>query len=127
MIDAPDQPYRPDHANDDIRRARHDDELRMDAELAESSAGGDRITLFAFAVAVVLGAVFYELNLPPTKQAGASSTAQHTQSSPPVAPPGMRDLTPRANTEKGVTTGATPVRLQTPPAKNPPANNTPGR
>ena len=48
----------------------------------------------------------------------------------------MRDVTPRANTEQGTTTGAAPARPQTPPAPaatemnraaNPPANNAPAK
>ena len=91
--------------------------------------------MFAIAIAVVLGAVFYGLNNTSINQAGTSSTAQNTQqSSPPAAPPGMRDVTPRANTDQGMTTGAAPTRPQTPPATaptemnkpaNPPADNAP--
>ena len=51
---------------------------------------------------VVLGAVFYGLNNSSINQAGTSSTAQNTsRRSPPAAPPGMRDVTPRANTAPG--------------------------
>jgi hypothetical protein len=53
-------------------------------------------------------------------QAGTSSTTENAQNapqkSPPGAPPGMRDVTPRANTEQGTTTGAAPARPQPPPA-----------
>jgi hypothetical protein len=66
---------------------------------------------------VVLGAGFYGLNNSTINQAGTTppaATAQNTQSSPPAAPPGMRDVTPRPNTELGVTTGAAPARPQTP-------------
>jgi hypothetical protein len=130
-----DDPYRSNLTDDDIRRqARVDSELQPDPELAEGPASGGRIALFAVAIALVLGAVFYGLNSSTINQAGtSSSTAQNTpQSSPPAAPPGMRDVTPRANTDQGVTTGAAPARPQTPPASapaemnrsaNPPANN----
>ena len=67
--------------------------------------------MFAVAIALVLGAVFYGLNNSSINQAGtSSSTAQNTpQTSPPTAPPGMRDVTPRANnTQPGTTTGAAP-------------------
>jgi hypothetical protein len=56
-------------------------------------------------------------------QAGTSSTTENAQNaqnapqkSPPGAPPGMRDETPRANTGQGTTTGAAPARPQPPPA-----------
>ena len=50
----------------------------------------------------------------------------------------MRDVTPRANTDQGVTTGAAPARPQTPPATaptgtdvnrsgNPPATDAPAK
>ena len=73
--------------------------------------------MFAVAIAVVLGAVFYGLNNSSINQAGTSAPTQtaQTQPSPPAAPPGMRDVTPHANTEPGVTTGAAPT-IRTPPA-----------
>jgi hypothetical protein len=129
----PDDLYRPNRAraDDEYRRAAHlDTELQPDPELAEGPAGTGRIALFAIAVAVVLGVVFYGLNNSTINHAGTSSTAQNkTQSSPPAA-------APRANTDQGTTTGAAPTRPQTPPATaptqmnrpvNPPADNAPGK
>ena len=139
---SPDDPYRTDPAGDELRRAeRLDNELQMDPELAEGSASGGKIAMFAVAVAVVLGVVFFSLNHSTINQAGTtptSSTAQNTPSSPPAAPPGMRDVTPRANTDQGVTTGAAPARPQTPPSSaptgedlnrtaNPPTGSAPGK
>jgi len=128
----PDDLYRSNLADDEYRRqARLDNELQPDPALAEGPASGTKVAMFAIAIAVVLGAVFYGLNNSTINQAGTSSTAQNTaQSSPRAAPPGMRDLTPRANTDQGTTTGAAPARPQTPPATapaemNPPANNAP--
>ena len=124
----PDDPYRPNLADNEMnRQARLDDELQPDPELAEGPASGAKVAMFAVAIALVLGAVFYGLNNSSINQAGTSSTAQNTtQSAPRAAPPGMRDVTPRANTEPGTTTGAAPARPQTPPAPaNPPADNAP--
>src|ERR1700737_1366296 len=117
----PDDPYRSNLADDEYRRqARLDNELQPDPELAEGPASGAKVPMFAIAIAVVLGAVFYGLNNTSINQAGTSSTAQNTtQSSPPVAPPGMRDVTPRANTDQGMTTGAAPARPQAPPSSAP--------
>jgi hypothetical protein len=145
----PDDPYRgsdPSRASDPTgsnpadepyrRAARLDNELQADPELAEGPASGGRIALAAIAIAVVLGAVFYGLNNTSVHQAGTSSTAQNTPSSPPTAPPGMRDVTPRANTDQGVTTGQAPAQPQMPPPTapaqmnrpgNPPANNAPAK
>lgn len=117
----PNDPYRSDLADDNIRRqARLDSELQPDPELAEGRASGGKVAMFAVAIAVALGAVFYGLNNSSINHAGTSSTAQNTtQSSPPAAPPGMRDVTPRANTDQGMTTGAAPARPQTPPSSAP--------
>jgi cell division septation protein DedD len=109
----PDDPYRPNPADDEYRRAaRLDNELQPDAELAEGPASGARVAMFAIAIAVVLGAVFYGLNNSTINQAGTSSTAQNaSQSTAPAAP--------RANTDQGTTTGAAPARPQAPPSSAP--------
>jgi hypothetical protein len=139
----PNDPYRPNLAGDDLRNpARLDNELQPDPELAEGRASGGRVAMFAIAIAVVLGVVFYGLNNSSINQAGTSSIAQkaaptstaQNNTQPPAAPPGMRDVTPRGNTPQGVTTGAAPAHPQTPAsaptgqdanrAGNPPTNNT---
>jgi hypothetical protein len=109
-------PYRSNFPDDEYRRAeRLDNELQPDPELGEGRASGAKIAMFAVAIAVVLGAVFYGLNNTSVNQAGTSSTAQNTtQTSPPSAPPGMRDVSPRPNTQPGTTTGAAPARPQSP-------------
>src|SRR3982074_2435474 len=105
---SPDDPYRSNRADDEYRRAAR---RKRDSQPAPGRAGGPasgaKVAMFALAIAVVLGAVFYGLNNSSIKQAGTSSTAQNTtQTSPPSAPPGMRDVTPRTNTDQGMTTGA---------------------
>ncbi|MCA1512282.1 hypothetical protein [Bradyrhizobium sp. NBAIM01] len=117
----PNDPYRPNLADDEYSRAaRRDADLQADPELGEGPASSGKIALFAVAVALVLGAVFYGLNNSSTTNEAsntpASQTAQ-TQPTNPAAPPGMRDVTPRSNTEPGVTTGAAPNR----PSSNTPA------
>jgi hypothetical protein len=133
----PNDPYRQNHTDDEIRNAAAlDNDLQPDYELAEGRASGGRIALFAVAIAIVLGAVFYGLNNTSINSTG-SNTAQTTpanqntaQTSAPPVPPGVRDVTPHNNTQPGVTTGASPAQPQQPagaanrPA-NPPANNTP--
>jgi hypothetical protein len=118
---APNDPYRSPLTGDNVRRpARLDNELQPDPELAEGAASGGRIAMFAVAIAVILGAVFYGLNNSSVHQAGTSPTAQNTaQDSPPAAPPGMRDVTPRSNTQPGTTTGAAPAKPQAPPPTAP--------
>jgi hypothetical protein len=113
---SPDDPYLSNRADDKYRRAAElDNELQPDPELAEGPASSGRIAMFALAIALVLGAVFYGLNNSTLNHAGTSSTAQNTQSSPPATPSGN-------NNGQGVTTGAAPARPQ-----NPPANSAPGK
>jgi hypothetical protein len=123
----PDDPYRSKLPDDEYRRAgRLDNELRPDPELelqpdpelAEGPASGAKVTMFAVAIAIVLGAIFYGLNNTTINQAGTSSTAQNSSQTSP-APPGMRDVTPRPNTDSGMTTGAAPARPLSPPASAP--------
>jgi hypothetical protein len=126
----PNDPYNRDRLNNPISpdpytaemrsRPRFEEDLQVDPELAEGPASNTRIALFAVGIAVVLGLVFYGLNNSSTNQqnaatAPAPATAQNTNSSPPPAPPGMRDVTPRApNSEPGTTTGAAPANPQAP-------------
>ena len=127
----PDDPYRSNPTESNLtdgeirRQARLESELQADPELAEGPASGAKVAMFALAIAVVLGAVFYGLNNSTVNQAGTSpttSTAQNTErTSPPAAPTGMRDVTPRSNMEPGTTTGAAPARPQA-PAPAPEAN-----
>jgi uncharacterized protein HemX len=124
----PNDPYRANLTDDDVRRQAHrENELPPDPELAEGSAGGASVAMFAVAIAIILGAIFYGLNNTSTKQGGTSSTAQN---SPQTSSP----ATPRANTDPGMTTGTAPAQPQPPrstaPAEmnrpgNPPADNAP--
>ncbi|RXH21861.1 MULTISPECIES: hypothetical protein [Bradyrhizobium] len=110
----PNDPYRPNLADDEyLRAARRDADLQADPELGEGPASSGKIALFAVAIALVLGAVFYGLNnTSTTNQASNPPTSQTAQTQPtnPAAPPGMRDVTPRTNTGPGVTTGAAPSK-----------------
>ncbi|SDJ94620.1 MULTISPECIES: hypothetical protein [Bradyrhizobium] len=121
----PNDPYRASLSDDEIRRQARlnslDNDLQLDPELAEGPASGGKIAMYAIAAAVVLGAVFYGLNNSSVNRAGTSPTTQTAQTQPatPAAPPGMRDVTPKANSETGMTTGAAPSRPSTPVA---PAN-----
>jgi hypothetical protein len=121
----PNDPYDPNRLNladDEFNRsARLDNDLQPDPELSEGPASGGRIALAAVAIAVILGVVFYGLNNTSINQAGTSAPTQtaQTQPSPPAAPPGMRDVTPHANTQPGVTTGSVPSHPQGAPASGP--------
>lgn len=140
----PNDPYRASLTDDEIRRQARlnslDNEIQPEPEFAEGSPSGTKVAMFAIAVAVVLGAVFYGLNNSNVNQAGTeppARTAQTQPANPPAAPPGMRDVTPRTNSEPGMTTGAAPPRSTTPPpapansdlnkSADPPADNMPAK
>ena len=129
----PNDPYRSSLSEDEIRRQARlnslDNEIQPDPELAEGPASGAKIAMFAVAIALVMGALFYGLNNTSVNQAGttpASQTAQTQPSTPPAAPPGMRDVTPRSNMAPGTTTGAAPARPAN-PAPAAPADNAPAK
>ena len=133
----PNDPYRANLTDDEIRRQARlnslDNEIQADPELTEGPAGGAKIAMFAVAIAVVMGALFYGLNNTTVNQAGTTPTSQTAQTEPatPAAPPGMRDVTPGRNTEPGsmtngqpgMTTGAAPSR----PAPAAPVGDTPAK
>jgi hypothetical protein len=135
----PNDPYRAGLSDEEIRHQARlnslDNELQADPSLAEDSPSGAKVAMFAVAIAVVLGALFYGLNNTTVNQAGTSPTNQTAQTQPanPAAPPGMRDVTPRTNSQPGTTTGAATSRPTPPPpastdmnkATTPPADNAP--
>jgi hypothetical protein len=123
----PNDPYRSGLSDDDFGRQAHlDDELRFDPE-APAQISGARVALFAVAIALVLGAVFYGLNntsvhqaqTPPPAQTAQSQSQQSQPQSPLQAPPGMRDVTPHNNTnaDPGVTTGQASSQAPTAPPR----------
>jgi hypothetical protein len=121
----PNDPYRAGLSEEEIRHQARlnslDNELQADPALSEGPPSGTKVAMFAVAIAVVLGALFYGLNNTTVNQAGTTppnQTAQQTQPANPAAPPGMRDVTPRTNTDPGTTTGAATNR-PTPPSQNP--------
>ena len=136
----PNDPYRAGMSEEEMRHQARlnsmDNELQADPELAEGPASGAKIAVFAIAIALVMGALFYGLNNTSVERAGTNPPSQTAQTQPatPAAPPGMRDVTPKANTEPGTTTGAAPARPSTPPPATdmnkptaPPADNAPAK
>jgi hypothetical protein len=130
MAYQPNDPYRAGPSDEEFRRQARlnslDNELPPDPELAEGPPSGGKIAMFAIAIAVVLGAVFYGLNNTSVNHAGTSETAKTAQTQPatPAAPPGMRDVTPKANSDSGMTTGAAPARPAAPAPASPDMNKT---
>ena len=125
MAYQPTDPYRAPMSDEEIRRQARlnslDNEFQPDPELEEGPASGAKVAMFAIAIAVVMGALFYGLNNTSVQQAGTEPSARTAQTQPanPAAPPGMRDVTPKANSEPGMTTGAAPARPAAPHAGDP--------
>lgn len=117
----PYDPHRSGLSDDNLgARSRFDNELQIDPELQEGPASSGKIALFAIGIALVLGAVFYGLNNTSVHEAQTAPPKSVAQSQPaaPQAPPGMRDVTPKPNTEPGTTTGMAPSN-PTPPQSSP--------
>jgi hypothetical protein len=116
----PYDPYRSGLSDEVGRPSRFETEMQPDPDLAEGPASSGKIALFALGIALVLGAVFYGLNNTNVHEAQTAPPAQTAQTQPanPAAPPGMRDVTPKPNTEPGTTTGAAPSN-PTPPQSAP--------
>jgi len=119
----PNEQYRTNRNQDEMREAASlERELQPDPELAEGPASSGRIALFAIAIAVVLGAVFYGLNNTSLNSNGTNTaqTAPANQSTAQMSPqPSVRDMTPRGDMAPGTTTGVAPARPQQPPAAAP--------
>ena len=89
----PNDPFGTNLGDDEFRRQARlnslDNELQPDPELAEGPASGAKVAMFAIAIAVVLGAVFYGLNNTTVNQAGTTPPSQTAQTQPAnPAPPG---------------------------------------
>ena len=130
-----DDPYRPidpttqpDLDGDEIRHTlRRETRPQADPALDEGPASGGRIAIVAFAIAVLLGALFYGLNNSSMHRNG--STSSTAQNAAPASPQAVPSPTPGGNAGKsaapGTTTGAAPSPTAPPPASSPPAGNAP--
>ncbi|HEY0328877.1 MAG TPA: hypothetical protein VGC77_07220 [Rhodopseudomonas sp.] len=78
-------PYQRDPA-DAERALRLDQELQADAALGSSRMSGGRIAAFAAAVVILIGALYYGMNVSSTNTA-ANRDAGTTTGSAPAAPP----------------------------------------
>src|SRR5215471_21552497 len=111
MAYQPTDPFRAPLSEEEIARQARlnslDNEIQPDPMLDEGGPSGTKVAMFAIAIAVVLGALFYGLNNTSVHEAQTSPPSQTAQSQPqsPQAPPGMRDVTPQRNTSPGTTTG----------------------
>jgi len=125
MAYQPTDPYRAPLSEEEIARQARlnslDNEIQPDPMLDEGGPSGAKVAMFAVAIAVVLGALFYGLNNTSVNQAGTDQGARtaQTERTNPSAPPGMRDVTPKANSQPGMTTGAAPAQPAPPQTDNP--------
>jgi hypothetical protein len=109
----PDDRFRFNLTDEGIRRqTRVEDELQADPELAEGPASGSRIAIYAIAIAVIVGTLFYAMNNTPIEQAGTSSTVQNTAQTPAATPDAGRANGSAPNSAPGMTTGAAPAQPQ---------------
>ena len=82
----PDDPYRPNLADDEYRRqARLDNELQPDPEFAEGPASSAKVTMFAIAIAVA-AAVGPAAAPALADRLMIALVALHTPSRPPYSP-----------------------------------------
>jgi len=110
----PNDPYRSGLSDDNFGRPqRFDNELQVDPELQEGPASSSKFAVFAIAIAVILGAVFYGLNNTSVHEAQTPPPAQTAQTQP--------NANPVPNTQPGTTTGSATTR-STPPQAAPQGN-----
>ena len=111
----PEDPYRSGLSDGDFPRAsRTDGDVSPLDRDFDSAPSGGKVALFAVAIALILGAVFYGLN----------NTSTHQAQNPPAQSAQSQNPAPRANTQPGMTTGAAPAHPQAaePPSVNSPVN-----
>lgn len=122
MAYQPTDPYRAPLSEEEIARQARlnslDNEIQPDPMLDDGGPSGAKVAMFAVAIALILGGLFYGLNNTNVNQASTDSAARTAQTQP-LTPPGMRDVTPKANSEPGMTTGAAPARPAQPQTDNP--------
>jgi hypothetical protein len=75
----------------------------------EGPVSGTRVALYAVAVLALVGALFYGMSTATNHDTAANPPASTMAQRPATAPPpAVRDVTPRQNTEPGMTTGSSP-------------------
>jgi hypothetical protein len=119
----PNNPHRATRGEEKMQPQTHlnnpDDLLQADPQLAEGPASGAKVAMYAIAIAIVLGGVFYGLNNRTVNQATTpSQTAQQVQPANPAAPAGTGDGASPADAEPA-TTGAATTNRPTPPSSKP--------
>lgn len=117
--------YRSDQHDKFLTPTHHDHDIRDDDPTLspqrfeeESATSGRRIAIYAVAVVALIGALIYGMssatNTDTASQQTPGTTAQQTA---PASGP-IRDVTPRSNTQPGMTTGAAPTQPAPAPSPN---------
>jgi hypothetical protein len=77
----------------------------------EGPVSGTRVALYAVAVLALVGALFYGMSTATNHDTAANPPASTMAQRPATAPPpAVRDVTPRPNTQPGMTTGSSPAQ-----------------
>lgn len=103
----PNDPFITPPPGDDIPRGV-DPMMPSDRFDDAGPVSGTRVALYAVAVLALVGALFYGMSTATNDQAASTpnTPASNVAQRPATAPPPVRDVTPRPNTQSGVTTGA---------------------
>lgn len=118
----PNDPYRSGLSDDNFGRPqRFENELQVDPELQEGPASSSKFAIFAIAIAVILGALFYGLNNTSVHEAQTPPPAQTAQTQPKANPGANPPAAAPSNTQPGTTTGSATNR-PTPPQAAPQGN-----
>jgi hypothetical protein len=129
----PNDPYYEDPAAKDVRRSTYEDPAandprrtsRLDQQreadpVTDNRISGGRIAAAVAAVVVLIGALYYGMNMSSTSPTStATQTAPASQTDAQNANPAVRDVTP--NRDPGTTTGSAPASPQSP--ASPPSNS----
>jgi len=129
----PNDPYYEDPAANDLRRSTYEDaaanerrsSTRLDQEMqadpvADNRMSGGRIAAAVAAVVVLIGALYYGMNMSSTSPTStATQTTPASRDNAQNATPAVRDVTP--NRDAGTTTGSAPASPQRP--ASPPSNS----
>lgn len=101
----PNDPFITPPPGDDFPRA----DPRMPSDRFDDAGpiSGTRVALYAVAVLALVGALFYGMSAA-NKDTASNTPASSMAQRPATTPPPVRDVTPRNNTQSGMTTGSAP-------------------
>lgn len=110
-----------DPAASDLRRSARLDQEMLDDPVANNRISGGRIAAAVAAAVVLIGGLYYGMNVSSTPSSTATQTTPAGQNSTQTANPGVRDVTP--NRDVGTTTGSAPAPAMPQTPASPPSNS----